>query len=93
MVGLATVLEFAYNLFYGSDTEDSGKPLILYFSLISNVKKLFSLSIDSEESKELQSINGIKVMAILWVVVSNVYLLGYQPQIRAIISKKIDSWI
>jgi hypothetical protein len=34
----------------------------------------------------LQSINGIKIIAIIWVVVGNVYLVGYQPQLRSFIS-------
>ena len=85
IVVLATVCEFIYDLVY-EKTPDSKKPLILCFSLITNVKNLYSLKTINDSNKGLQSINGIKLIAIFWTVVSNVYLVGYQPQIRPFIS-------
>jgi hypothetical protein len=63
-------------------TEKSQSP-ILCFSAYSNTKKLFSLKL---QNKDLRSINGIKVITMIWIVTANVYLVGYQPQMRSFIS-------
>ncbi|XP_054157259.1 uncharacterized protein LOC128955610 [Oppia nitens] len=86
LVGLATGCELFYNLFNDKpiDIESTGAPMIMCFSLISNLKKLYSLKC-KQNDKQLQSINGLKVIAIVWIVMANVYLFGYQPQIRALI--------
>ena len=82
VVGLVTFYELVYNLCINKDVKDSDKHFIMCFSVISNVKNLFSLKNNSDENKDLNSLNGIKVMAILWVVVSNVYFLGFQPPLK-----------
>jgi hypothetical protein len=78
-----------YELLMEYRSEDNQKSIkksqspILCFSAYSNTKKLFSLKL---RNKDLPSINGIKVITMIWIVISNVYLVGYQPQMRSFIS-------
>ena len=90
IIGLATIYEYFYNFMSERNRKDTDKPFIICFSLISNVKNLFSLKKNSEENNDYTSLNGIKVMATLWIVISNVYFLGYQPQLKALISQKTE---
>lgn len=86
VVGFATVYDLFINsksgemLGFGGHTSQS--PLIC-FSAYSNAKKLFSVK---SPNKDLRFINGIKVITMIWIVTANVYLLGYQPQLKSLIS-------